>query len=427
MTFQTISLEMVRQLDQFDALSGFRSQFYIPQVNGADAIYFCGNSLGLQPVTTEAYLLRELKKWQELGVEGHMVGDEPWLGYHHLLKEPLAELVGALPDEVTAMGSLTANIHQLFASFYRPQGVEGRHKIIAEAKAFSSDQYLLESQLRMHGLDPETALIELSPRSREHTLRTEDILTAIAEAGDSLSLVFIGGLQYYTGQFFDLARITAAAHKAGAVAGFDLAHAVGNVPLQLHDWGVDFAAWCSYKYLNAGPGGVAGIYVHERHGTNADLPRQAGWWGHDEQARFEMKKGFIPMAGADGWQVSNAPILNMAALRASLELFLDAGGMPVLSQKSQKLTGLLEQLLREIKGYGEVFHILTPEVPADRGCQLSLAFPARGKTYFDHLTRHGVIADWREPDVIRIAPVPMYNTFEEVYRFAELLQEAIGQ
>lgn len=425
MSFETMSLAQAREKDAADGLRHLRDAFFIPKVNGKPSFYFCGNSLGLQARKTAGYIQKELDRWQELGVEGHMLGDEPWMHYHHLLKEPLAKIVGALPSEVCAMGSLTANIHHLFASFYRPD--TSRFKIIAEAKAFSSDQYLLESQIKMHGFDPADALIELNPRDGEYTLRTEDIVQAIAEAGDSLALVFIGGLQYYTGQFFDVATITRAAHEAGAYAGFDMAHAAGNYPMQLHDWGPDFAAWCGYKYLNAGPGGVAGIFVHERHGEAADLPRNAGWWGHREDVRFQMEKGFVPMKGADGWQLSNAPVINMAILRASLDLFEKAGGMAPLRRKSLELTGLLESLLKEIEGYGDIFRILTPEAPEARGCQLSLAFTAYGKACFDHITSAGVIADWREPDVIRVAPVPLYNTFEDVYQLAALLQEAIAK
>lgn len=425
MSFETISLAGAREKDATDALRHLREEFFIPQVNGKDAYYFCGNSLGLQPRSTASYIQRELDRWQELGVEGHMVGEEPWMHYHHLLKEPLAKVVGAKPSEVCAMGSLTANIHQLFASFYRPTAT--RCKIIAEAKAFSSDQYLLESQIKLQGFDPDTALIELEPRAGEYYLHTEDILQAISDAGDSLALVFIGGLQYYTGQFFDVAAITKAAHAQGAYAGFDMAHAAGNYPMQLHDWGPDFAAWCGYKYLNAGPGGVAGIFVHERHANDTSLPRQAGWWGHAEGVRFKMEKGFVPMQGADGWQVSNAPVINMAMLRASLELFEKAGGMQVLRRKSLELTGLLESLLKEIDGFGKIFRILTPEDPEARGCQLSIAFTTRGKECFDHISKAGVIADWREPDVIRVAPVPLYNTFEDVYQLADLLREAVSQ
>ena len=412
-------LAFAQSMDQKDVLAAFRDQFFIPSEKGREVIYLCGNSLGLQPKSVKEYLHKELATWQQRAVEGHHEGETPWMTYHKLLKEPLAVLLGALPIEVTPMGTLTANLHHLMATFYQPD--KRRYKIIAEAHAFSSDQYMLESQLKLHGLDPNEALVELKPRPGEHTLRTDDILEAIQAHGPSLALVFIGGVQYYTGQFFDLRRITEAAHAQGAKAGFDLAHAVGNVPLKLHEWRVDFAAWCSYKYLNGSPGGVSGIYIHEQYAHQAGLPRHAGWWGHHEGSRFKMEKGFDPMPGADGWQLSNAAVLPMAALRASLSIFDDAG-MFALRTKSEQLTGYLNFLLRQSPHYNHTFTIITPEAPKERGCQLSLLFHKGGRACFDQLRAQGVITDWRQPNVIRVAPVPLYNTFTEVHRFASILE-----
>lgn len=404
-----------------DELNHYREHFLIPQHNGADVRYFTGNSLGLQPKKVREYILRELDHWAEHGVEGHFRGERPWKDYHHQFKPLLAKIVGAKPVEVTCMNTLTVNLHLLMVSFYRP--TRSRYKIIMEGGAFPSDQYAMETQALFHGLVPKEAIIELRPRQGEHTLRTEDIVATIQEHGDSTALVMMGGVNYYTGQFFDIKAITEAAHKAGAIAGFDLAHAAGNVPLHLHDWNVDFACWCSYKYMNSGPGGPSGIFVHERHANNAALPRFAGWWGHDEQERFLMKPGFKPMAGADGWQLSNAQVLAMAAHLASLEIF-DEVGMERLRAKSLKLTGYLLSLLDEFEQkYGQKFTVLTPRNEVDRGCQVSILTGEDGRQLFDFLSDHGVITDWREPNVIRLAPVPLYNTFEDVKVFMDLVEQ----
>ncbi len=417
------SLAFAKKLDKEDKLKSFRNRFHLPKVNGNTAIYFAGNSLGLLPKTTKKFLTEELQDWGALGVEGHFHSRRPWLYYHKFAKKTLAQLVGARPSEVIAMNGLTVNLHLLMLSFFQPS--QERFRILTEEGAFSSDQYAFESQLRLHGLDPEQSLIELKPRAGESHLRTEDILLAIQEHGARLALVIFGGVQYYSGQFFDIKKITEAAHAAGAVAGFDLAHAVGNVPLNLHKHNVDFAVWCSYKYLNSGPGGVAGAFVHERHANNDTLPRLAGWWGHNEKERFKMKKGFIPMEGADGWQLSNFPVLSGAAHLASLEIFEEAG-INALRKKSILLTGYLESLLNEIDPREKYFRLLTPSDPDERGCQLSIFMKRNGKKIFKKITDKGVVADWREPDVIRVAPVPLYNTFEEVYRFSEILREAVA-
>lgn len=415
-------LSFARQLDRQDPLKKFRQQFLIPPVNGKPSIYLCGNSLGLEPRSVKKYLLEELEDWAKLGVEAHLHGKRPWLYYHHFTKKPLARLVGAKPSEVVAMNQLTVNLHVMLSTFYRP--TPNRFKIVTEAGAFSSDQYAVESQIRLHGLDPEKVLIELAPRAGEHTLRNDDILETIRAAGNQLALVLFGGVQYYSGQFFNLKAITAAAHASGAYAGFDLAHAIGNVPLNLHHDDVDFAVWCSYKYLNSGPGSIAGAFVHERHATSG-LPRMAGWWGHQEKDRFKMKKGFIPMTGVDGWQISNFPVLTGAAHLASLKLF-DHAGMTSLRKKSILLTGYLSYLLNKIDPIRKSFHVITPANAAERGCQLSILMNHQeGQRVFKKITKAGVIADWREPNVIRIAPVPLYNTFEDVYRFSEIFAGAL--
>ncbi|MBX2957489.1 MAG: kynureninase [Cyclobacteriaceae bacterium] len=416
------SIRFAKKLDKADALKSFRSQFEIPTVNEKKCIYFTGNSLGLQPKSTRKFITEELQDWAKLGVEGHLHSRRPWLYYHKFSKKVLAQLIGAKPTEVVAMNQLTVNLHLMLVSFYRP--TRERFKIITEAGAFSSDQYAFESQIKWHKLDPEKTLIELKPRQGEHTLRTEDILQAINEHSSQLSLVIFGGVQYYTGQFFDIKKITKAGHQAGAYVGFDLAHAAGNIPLNLHRDGVDFAVWCSYKYLNSGPGGIAGTFVHERHAQNFELPRFSGWWGHNENERFQMKKGFIPMSGVDGWQLSNFPVLSGAAHLASLEIFQQAG-IKNLRKKSLLLTGYLEFLLKEIDTEQKFFTLLTPSNPNERGCQLSIYMKQKGKKVFSALTKAGVVADWREPNVIRVAPVPLYNTFEEVCRFAEIFRKAL--
>ncbi len=406
-----------RDLDQVDTLYHFRTRFNFPQHNGKDVVYMCGNSLGLQPRSVEYLMQQELKDWAKYGVEGHFQAANSWFSYHQIFSERLARVVGAKKDEVVATNTLTVNLHLLMISFYRPGG--NRYKILMEAGAFPSDQYAVETQVRMHGYDPEDAIIEIAPKPGKHIIEEEDIIRAIEEAGDSLALVMLGGVNYYTGQYFDLKQITAAAHKAGAYAGYDLAHAAGNIPMQLHDWDVDFACWCSYKYLNSGPGGVGGLYVHEKHCGNPEIFRLGGWWGNDEKDRFKMRKGFIPQNNAGSWQMSNAPVFNMVAHNAALDIH-DKAGMKALREKSEKLTGFAEFLLKQIKHLS--FEIITPSDPTRRGCQLSLLFADNGREVFDALTKNGVIADWREPNVIRIAPVPLYNSFEDVYRFYEILQ-----
>lgn len=414
-----VSLEKARTLDAQDTLRGFRDQFIFPQHQGEDVLYLCGNSLGLQPKSVRSALLQELDQWAEHAVEGHFRGNLPWMYYHKFLKEQSARLVGAHPHEVVVMNTLTVNLHLMMASFYQPTAQ--RYKIMMEAGAFPSDQYAMESQVRWHGFDPETTIVEIAPRPGEETLRTEDILASIEQHGDTLALVMFGGVNYYTGQFYELEKITLAGHAVGAMVGFDLAHAAGNLPLRLHDWGPDFAVWCSYKYLNSGPGGPSGAFVHERHANSPDLPRFAGWWGHDEKERFQMRKGFKPMYGADGWQLSNAQILAFAAHKASLDLF-DAAGMDNLRAKSVKMTAFLEQILLQANEGKNLFKIITPADPAHRGCQLSLLTDQRGKALFDYLSDNGIMADWREPNVIRFAPVPMYTSFEDVWRVGELIQ-----
>jgi kynureninase len=413
------SLSFAKKLDRSDPLRSYRSQFFIPKAKGNQVIYFAGNSLGLQPKSTAKFIREELHDWADLGVEGHEHGKRPWLHYHKFSKKVLAAIVGGKTNEVIAMNQLTINLHLLMVSFYRP--TSKRYKILCEAGAFSSDQYAIESQLKFHGLDPEKSLVELKPRAGEFILRTKDILKTIEDHRESLALILMGGVQYYTGQFFDIKSITAAGHNAGAVVGFDLAHAVGNVPLALHKDDVDFAVWCSYKYLNSGPGGIAGAFIHERYAQEFHLLRFAGWWGHNEKERFEMKKGFKPIAGIDGWQVSNVPVFQAAAHLASLGIFHSIG-MRALREKSILLTGYLEFLLNAIDPHQQYFQIITPSKQSERGCQLSIFVKKNGRKVFNTLTKHGVSADWREPNVIRVAPAPLYNTFEEVFRFASLFR-----
>lgn len=409
--------EFAIQMDQQDPLRSFRQRFHIPvQDNGEPFIYLCGNSLGCQPVSVRDFIETELLDWEKLGVEGHFHAKNPWMPYHEFLTDASARIVGGLPEEVVVMNSLSVNLHLMMVSFYRPDA--SRYKIMIEADAFPSDIYAVTSQLRFHGFDPETDLIKLSPREGEHTLRTEDIVNAIEEAGESLALVMLGGVNYYTGQAFDMETITRAGHGVRSVVGFDLAHAAGNIPLKLHDWKVDFACWCTYKYLNSGPGGVAGCFVHQRHIANKDLPRFAGWWGHDKETRFQMGPDFDPIPTAEGWQLSNAPILAMASLRASLEIFEEVG-MEALRNKSELLTGYLAFLLKDCDSFG--IQNITPADPDHRGCQLSLLTGENGRQIFERLTEEGVICDWREPNVIRIAPVPLYNGFEDVWKFADIL------
>jgi kynureninase len=418
------TVTFAQQLDAQDALRHFRERFYIPIVNGKECLYFTGNSLGLQPKATQHYVLNELEDWANYGVEGHFHARLPWFSYHEIFPEKIAKIVGALPEEVVVMNQLTVNLHVLMASFYRPTAQ--RYKILCEAKAFPSDQYALEAQARLHGFDPATAVVEVMPRPGEHTIRNEDILAAIETHGNELALVLFGGVNYYTGQLFDMAAITAAAHQVGAYAGFDLAHAAGNVALQLHNWQVDFACWCSYKYLNSGPGGVAGAFVHQRHVGNTELPRLAGWWGYDKATRFNMEKGFKAIPTAEGWQLSNAPILSMAAHKASVDLF-DEAGMEALAIKGLQLSSYAIFVLQQANmALGrEAIQIITPADETQRGCQVSFMIPERGREVFEALKQQGVIADWREPDVIRIAPVPLYNRFEEVFLLGQMVRKAL--
>lgn len=404
------------ELDAQDPLRSFREQFFLPR----GETYLCGHSLGLQPKRISDYIDEELLQWQELAVKAHLAGVRPWLPYHRFLNQPMASLVGAQPGEVVIMNSLTTNLHLLMVSFYRP--TSERHKILIERKAFPSDRYAVESQIRLHQLDPATSLIEAAPQQGEESLRTEDLYKLIERERNSVALVLLPAVQYFTGQAFDIEEITRAAHRAGAVVGWDLAHAAGNLEMRLHDWNIDFAVWCTYKYLNCGPGSVGGAFVHERHAERSDLPRLAGWWGHDEQTRFAMGPDFQPMRGAEGWQLSNPPILSMAAIRASLDVFAEAGGITPLREKSVRLTGYLETLLKAEMG-GQI-DIITPSESHRRGCQLSIRLrreSGEARRVFDQLDKHGVTCDWRDPNVIRAAPVPLYNSFQDVHRFVQVL------
>ena len=411
-------------LDAADPLRPFRNEFLVPRHRERDQVYFVGNSLGLQPRGARAHVLEVLDKWAGEAVEGHFSGPTAWMNYHGLVREPLARLVGAQPGEVVAMNTLTVNLHLMMASFYRP--TRERPAILIEAGAFPSDRHAVESQIRLHGFDPATDLIEVQPDEAAGTLSMDAIAAAIEQHGPRLALVLWPGVQYRTGQAFDLAAITRLAHAQGAVAGLDLAHAVGNLPLSLHDDGADFAVWCHYKYVNAGPGAVAGCFVHERHGAS-NLPRLAGWWGHEVATRFRMAPEFVPSAGAEGWQLSNPPVLALAPLRASLEQFDRAGSMAVLRAKSEKLTGFLDSLVR--RRLGDVLEIITPAEPARRGAQLSLRVAGgreRGRELFDYLRDTGILGDWREPDVIRISPAPLYNRYSDVLRFVEEVEHWRG-
>ncbi|MEO1245721.1 MAG: kynureninase [Pseudomonadota bacterium] len=420
------SMEFARRQDELDSLRSYRSRFHMPYPDRGDCVYFCGNSLGLQPRDARDAVAREFDAWAKLGVDGHFEAGDPWYSYHEILTAPMARIVGADESEVVCMNSLTTNLHLLFVSFYRPS--PKRFKIISEGKMFPSDRYLLETQSRFHGFDPNDAILEIHPRAGESLIREEDILAAIDEHADELALVFLGGVNYFTGQLFDMRKITAAAHAAGAAAGFDLAHAAGNVPLQLHDWGVDFAAWCSYKYLNAGPGNVGAVFVHERHGKRFDLPRFGGWWGHDKDRRFLMESGFEPMPGAEGWQLSNAPVFSMAILKASLDIF-DSVGMDRLRNKSIELTGFLEFVIDSLaKAHPKAgIRVITPRDPQQRGSQISLLIEGRERDVFDRLTAAGIVSDFREPCMIRLAPAALYNSFEDVYRFGVALREILAE
>jgi kynureninase len=403
------------EMDARDPLAEFRQQFHIPPgPDGRPSVYFCGHSLGLQPKSARAYIEQELEAWAKLGVEAHFHGPDPWMPYHRLLTLNMAEVVGAKPVEVVLMNSLTVNLHLMMVSFYLP--TSQRHKLVVEAGAFPSDQYAFASQLRFHGLDPATSLIELTPRPGEAIIRPKDIDALLEREGSAIALVLLGGVNYATGQLFDMEAITRAGHAQGCVVGFDLAHAAGNVPLRMHDWDVDFAVWCNYKYLDGGPGCVGGCFVHERHAQAFDLPRFAGWWGHDQESRFLMGPNFHPTPGAEGWQLSNPSIMSMAPLRASLEIFAAAGMQP-LREKSESLTGYFEFLLdQHTKGD---FTVLTPREPERRGAQLSIRIHHGGRSICDRLIGRGAVCDWREPDILRVAPVPLYNTYRDVHRFVE--------
>ncbi len=402
-------------MDARDPLAHFRDHFCVLKTkHGEDCIYFCGHSLGLQPKTASSYLEQVLRDWTGLAVEAHFHAQSPWISYHRLLTQQTAALVGAEPAEVVVMNSLTLNLHLMMVSFYRP--TTQRHKILVERGAFPSDQYAVKSQIHFHGFDPATSLMELTPREGESCMRDEDIEALIDREGDSIALILLGGVNYATGQVFDMAGITKAGQGKGCAVGFDLAHAVGNIPLRLHDWAPDFAVWCNYKYLNGGPGCVGGCFVHERHTSALDLPRFAGWWGHDEKIRFQMGPDFHPTPGAEGWQVSNQPILALAPLRASLEIFAEAG-LERLRAKSVSLTGYMEFLLHQQPS--TKFSIITPPDAARRGAQLSIRLRRDGRTLCDRLAAEGVIGDWREPDTFRVAAVPLYNSHQDVYRFVQ--------
>lgn len=419
------TLEYAQQLDREDKLKDFRNKFHIPQHNGADAIYFTGNSLGLQPKTTKEYVNAELDDWATLGVHGHVNARKPWVAYHELFPDYLTKIVGCQRDEVVVMNQLTVNLHLLLVTFYRP--TKERYKIICEAKAFPSDQYAFESQVKLHGFDPREVIIEVKPREGEHALRHEDIIATIEQHADSTAVVLFGGVNYYSGQLFDMQSITEAAHKAGAYAGFDLAHAAGNAELHLHDWNVDFACWCSYKYLNSGPGGVAGAFIHEKYVNLTHLPRFAGWWGTNKEHRFKMGPAFDAIPTAEGWQLSNAPILSMAAHKASLDVFEEAG-FQNLREKAKQLSNYLLSILDDVNASQthKVIEIITPRGEKEKGCQVSMLMLERGKEIFEQLNNQGVVADWREPNVIRVAPVPLYNTFEDVWKFGEIVRGVLN-
>ncbi|MFQ3173653.1 MAG: kynureninase [Flavobacterium sp.] len=422
MTFENTK-EFAQQVDLQDKLNKYRDEFIFPKVNGKKVIYFTGNSLGLQPKRTKAYVDEVMDDWANLAVEGHFYAEKPWWDYHERFAKPLSKIVGALPSEVTVMNTLTVNLHLLMVSFYRP--TKSRYKIICEEKAFPSDQYMFQSQVDFHGYKTEDAIVEIKRREGEHNIRLEDVLAKIAEVGDELALVLIGGVNYYTGQVFDMKTITAAGHDAGAIVGWDLAHAVGNIKLELHDWDADFASWCSYKYMNSGPGNASGCFIHEKHHNNPDLPRFAGWWGHNKERRFKMEPTFDPVKGAEGWQISNIPILSLAPYLASVDMF-DEIGMDAIIEKRDRITAYLEFILQEIaKEVDSSFEIITPSEVSERGCQLSVFLHGEGRGLFDYLMENGVITDWREPNVIRFAPVPLYCSFEDMYDFGQILKAGI--
>ena len=427
MIFQN-TREFAQSLDAQDELKSYRNEFHFPKVNGKQVIYFTGNSLGLQPKRSKKYIDEIMADWANLAVEGHFYADKPWWDYHERFAAPLSEIVGAKPTEVTVMNTLTVNLHLLMVSFYRP--TQKKFKIICEEKAFPSDQYMFQSQIDFHsksvGFNPAEALVEIKRREGEHNIRIEDILAKIEEVGDELALVLIGGVNYYTGQVFDMKTITEAGHKQGAYVGWDLAHAAGNIELHLNEWKVDFAAWCSYKYMNSGPGNASGCFVHEMHHNDSELPRFAGWWGHNKERRFKMEPKFDPVRGAEGWQISNLPILSLAPYLASVEMFAEVG-MPKLITKRNLITSYLEFILHEIANEieGANFEIITPSNQEERGCQLSVYLHGQGRELFERLMKNGVITDWREPNVIRLAPAPFYCSFEDMYAFGQLLKQLI--
>ncbi len=413
-----LGLEYAKQQDQLDELSNYRNQFHIPKdKNGNELIYFTGNSLGLQPKSTKSYINQELEDWANFGVKGHTEAKNPWLPYHEFLTESMANLVGAKPIEVVTMNTLTANLHFMMVSFYQP--TKTRYKIVIESDAFPSDKYAVESQLRHHGFNDKEGLILWKPRKNEELLHFEDLEAILESQGEEIALLMIGGVNYYTGQYFDLKRITELGHIHGCVVGFDCAHGAGNVELSLHDSGADFAVWCTYKYLNSGPGSLAGCFVHERHAYNKNLNRFTGWWSHNKETRFNMRHEFDVLSGAEGWQLSNPPILSMAAIKASLDIFNEVG-IKKLVEKSRKLTGYFEFLINGLNN--KDIKIITPTNPEERGCQLSIQVNNADKGLHDKLTKAGVMSDWREPDVIRCAPVPLYNSFKDVYNMVEKLK-----
>lgn len=411
-----------QEQDSLDPLQQYRSKFHIPtDESGNELVYLCGNSLGLQPKNTQRYIQEELNDWAKFGVEGHTDAKHPWMPYHEFLTKSMAKVVGAKPSEVVVMNTLTTNLHLLMVSFYRP--TQKKYKIVIESDAFPSDKYAMESQLRFHGFDPKDGLILWKPRKGEELCRFEDLKQILDEQGDDIALLLIGTTNYYTGQSFPIKKITDLGHQHDCIVGFDLAHGAGNIQPNLHDNGPDFACWCTYKYLNSGPGSLGGLFVHERHANKPELKRFAGWWGHNKSTRFNMRQEFDVLPGAEGWQLSNPPILSMAAIRASLDIF-EAAGMDAIIAKQQKLTGYLEFLLTDLKN--DRITIITPSNPAERGCQLSLAVKNADKSLHDKLTKAGVISDWREPDVIRVAPAPLYNSFEDVYNMVMRLKECLN-
>ena len=416
--------EFAKSLDAQDELRKYRDEFHFPHVNGKQVIYFTGNSLGLQPKRTKSYVDEVMTDWANLAVEGHFYSDKPWWDYQERFAVPLSDIVGAKPAEVGVMNTLTVNLHLLMVSFYNP--TPHKYKIICEEKAFPSDQYMFQSQVKFHGFDPKDAIVEIKRREGEANIRLEDVLAKIEEVGSELALVLIGGVNYYTGQVFDMKTITAAGQKYGAYVGWDLAHAAGNIKLELHDWNVDFAAWCSYKYMNSGPGNASGFFVHEKHHNDKELNRFAGWYGHNKERRFKMEPDFDPVHGADGWQISNLPILSLAPYLASVEMFAEVG-MDKLIAKRNLITSYLEFVLHEIDKEleGADFEILTPSNQEERGCQLSVYLHGQGRELFEYLMKNGVITDWREPNVIRLAPAPFYCSFEDMYEFGQILKRGI--